>query len=252
MGYDASTQSGNPGGREGMRVPNLQDARKRSVDNLQRLYTVVVSLAVTQGLKGVMELYGDHRPTTTHPPTTYWFMLGTLIVTIIPFYHGANRYLDATYVTEERRAKHWALVVDFFALFLEGVLFFALASLIGKTVPFLILLAVLFAFDIIWVGVTRLTGEDTPEGDRGYRCWALVNLIAVFVVLLIGLSRVPEFWHYEAAPELILLLVAVVRSYLDYHLAWHFYYPRSYQQDHLDLVAPLPASLGSSDTEGEG
>src|ERR1051325_6616791 len=105
-------------------MANLDDARKRSVDNLQRLYSVVVSLAVTEILRRLLIGYAAGGTIAGYKE---WFMFVSLIFTAVPFYHGANRYLDATYVIGERSAKHYALMVDFIMLFFEGLLFFGLA-----------------------------------------------------------------------------------------------------------------------------
>ena len=105
-------------------TPNLTEARKRSVDNLQRLYTVVISLAVTESLRRLLMNFSSRHEVAGYKE---WLMFVSLIFTVVPFYHGANRYLDATYVTEERSAKHPALIVDFIMLFIEGLLFFGLA-----------------------------------------------------------------------------------------------------------------------------
>src|SRR5262245_6898700 len=105
---------------------NLQEARKRSVDNLQRLYTVVVSLAVTESLRRLLANFGTGGSVAG---LKEWLMFVSLIFTLVPFYHGANRYLDATYVTDERSAKRSALLIDFIFLFCEGLLFFGLAMM---------------------------------------------------------------------------------------------------------------------------
>ena len=84
---------------------NMSEARKRSVDNLQRLYAVVISLAVTEAVRRTV--FGSQ---STDPPelsaisANQWLILTSFLLTVIPFYHGANRYLDATYVTKERSA----------------------------------------------------------------------------------------------------------------------------------------------------
>jgi hypothetical protein len=36
-------------------MADVKEGKRRSVDNLQRLYTVVVSLAVAESLKGLLE-----------------------------------------------------------------------------------------------------------------------------------------------------------------------------------------------------
>src|SRR5690349_850145 len=89
-----------PDCRDGEFVANgetfdAKEARKRSVDNLQRLYTFVVGLAVTEMLRRML------NPLATD--YAVWLMFTAFLFTVVPFYHGANRYLDATYVTGERR-----------------------------------------------------------------------------------------------------------------------------------------------------
>src|SRR6476661_3705790 len=86
--------------------PDMKTVRTRSVDNLQRLYTVVISLALTEYLRRLLTQSAEANEATGY---NGWLMFVSLIFTVVPFYHGANRYLDATYVTGERAAKPGAL-----------------------------------------------------------------------------------------------------------------------------------------------
>ena len=155
----------------------LDEVRRRSVDNLQRLYTVVISLAVTEALRRtLLGLSGDDSAAPAS--VNQWLMLLSLIVTIVPFYHGANRYLDATYVTKERSAKSNVLMVDFLFLFLEGATFFALAMLIKRVEAFYTVLALLLIFDALWVLWTSIPAVDEPEGASTFGAWAIINVVA--------------------------------------------------------------------------
>ena len=83
---------------------------KRSIDALQRLYTIVVGLAVTEALRKFI------APTPAAPWWTDWRALIIFLITIVPFYHGANGHLDQTYLygfDGRRREKRYALVIDF-------------------------------------------------------------------------------------------------------------------------------------------
>src|SRR5687768_14410856 len=162
-----------------MSEKDLKEARKRSVDNLQRLYTVVVSLAVTESLRRLLVDYPDGIAGYEH-----WLMFVSLIFTVVPFYHGANRYLDATYVTNERSANHPALMIDFVMLFLEGLMFFGLAMLMANTALFYTVLAGLFLLDIVWVGMTNLTATTEADKMAGYGVWALINFVALVSLLV--------------------------------------------------------------------
>lgn len=200
---------------------NYDDARKRSVDNLQRLYTFVVSLAFTESLRrtllspaGTAELAWSNK----------WVMFLSLVFTVIPFYHGANRYLDATYVTNERRPRRYSLMVDFLFLFFQGLLLFTLALLITNDASqsvandelFFYGLAALLLVDVVWVSISRfVTEEIPPAGKSAYPAWAFINVFAIAVILLFAWRG---WWDW-------MVVVTLVRSAVDYLAAHDFYYP---------------------------
>lgn len=101
-------------------MPDIGKARERSVNNLQRLYAIVVSLSIAYTLKGLIEVISASGLTNIVEYYNELFMFISFIFIVIPFFHGANRYLDATYVTGERNATHYGLLVDFIALFCRG------------------------------------------------------------------------------------------------------------------------------------
>lgn len=102
------------------RGPDFTEVRKRSVDNLQLLYTVVVSLAVTDMLQHFLAgPSGISIPDFSGIGLAQWLMAVSFLFTIVPFYHGASRYLDATYITGERKAQRAALLIDFVMLLRE-------------------------------------------------------------------------------------------------------------------------------------
>jgi hypothetical protein len=214
---------------------DVAEARKRSVDNLQRLYAFVVGLAVTEMMRRMLNpLVADYA---------LWLMFTAFLFTVVPFYHGANRYLDATYVTRERNAKHFALMLDFIFLFLEGLLLFALAMQGSNREAFYTLLAVLFVFDAIWVGFTNLTGEGETDKVPSYTAWAIVNLLAAALLMVSIWSNVFlfEFWSGEAAKNIALLVIAIGRTVYDYISVWPFYYPYGQPPTYDNIPAPRPA-----------
>lgn len=208
---------------------SITEARTRSVNSLQGLYTVVVSLAVINALQRVM-LPAENNGTVTYQ---HWCMLVAFLVTIVRFYHGANRYLDATYVTGERSAQYYALMVDFIALFLEGMGLFTITLFIGNLLAFYGILAGLLVLDIVWVGLTRLAATSDTPGDPGYRKWAGINAFVLFLMIAVGLGN----WKYAWAPHVMLLLLAVARTAYDYYSTWSFYYPQE--------LPPAPRPAGA-------
>jgi hypothetical protein len=208
----------------------FDEARKRSVDNLQRLYTVVVSLAVTEMLRRVLEVGSSTAaPDFAAIPRSNWLMLSSFLFTIVPFYHGANRYLDATYVTSEQSAKHFALLLDFIILFLEGVAFFVLAVSIGSPRSFYTILGCLFLADAIWVWLTLniwSVGDTAHVGGlakTNYGTWLIINIaVGSFVLLSVWSNLWPDSARVPS-----LAVVVILRTLLDYATVWDFYYPKA-------------------------
>jgi hypothetical protein len=206
--------------------PDLKQARTRSVDNLQRLYTFVVSLAFAESLRrAFLTTTNNVDLSTSH--SVKWMMCGALIITAIPFYHGANRYLDATYVTGERTSNtRFSLMIDFLFVFLQALLMFTLALLIttgdypvDETNHRLFYwgLALLLSIDILWIFITRYTTKDDPSPPKQvrFRRWAIINIVTVIIILV--------FVYLAMWKGLLLLLIG--RSVVDYLIAHDFYYP---------------------------
>lgn len=220
--------------------------RERSVNNLQRLYTVVVSLAITESLRRVLPQPAATAYTPDFPSIV---AVISLLFTIVPFYHGANRYLDATYVTGERKAKSEALMLDFVAIFLEGLAFFALATLTQNTQAFFTLLAALFVFDAAWVGVTNLTAITDEDRTPKYRSWAIINLLAAGFILLSIWSNVLnwQFWHTPTVTIIAVGIVTIARTVYDYISVWSFYYPPPAKSPYI-MPVPRPAPVPRPET----
>ncbi len=199
-------------------MPDTKEARKRSVDSLQRLYTVVISLAVTEALRRVL--------TSSTGGYAHWLALASLLFTVVPFYHGANRHLDASYVTGERKVKPGALMIDFVFLYLGGILFFAMAVQIDSREVFYTLLGALFLLDMVWIGFSYLSRADESDGATGYVKWAIMNLIASAAIGVSIWSNVfGSLWANDTAKDIALVIVAIGRTVFDYILQWHFYFP---------------------------
>jgi len=136
----------------------------------------------------------------THP-STFWDILFSkttlnvigLLATIIPFYHGATRYLEATYVTAERKVKSAALLLDFTVLLMEGICFYFLALFIQDFVMFYWILIATLVIDIFWILTTFFTVESksaTSLTINLFKCWGVPNLCYVVIGILILSIRV--------------------------------------------------------------
>jgi hypothetical protein len=204
----------------------VSDARKRSVDNLQRLYAFVVGLAITESLKKLVPDRGGKVN------VAQLLMVVSLLVTVIPFYHGSNRYLDATYVTGEHQTRRrWTLMYDFVMLFLQALTIFLLAIFTTwDEQHFYKWLAYLFFIDAIWL-LSSMTFLDTYPFKglpTPFRRLAWIILSLAFSPLLLALSH----WGYADSTvshttlNWVLMFVAVGRTFADYALVFDFYFPK--------------------------
>lgn len=208
-------------------------ARERSVNNLQRLYTVVISLAITVSLKNLFEDVFGYETTPGKGILNFpgycehLLRFISFIFTVVPFFHGANMYLDETYVTVKSKARRYALLIDFVAFFLEGLGIFVLAMYARIDNNFYAIMSGVLLFDIVWVLSTYITAEgDKPK----IKWWAVVNIITVFTIFIFLWS---SLWPNDVLKSWMLMFICVVRTALDYILVWPLYYP--------EIPVPFPA-----------
>jgi hypothetical protein len=222
-------------------MADLIKARERSVSNLQRLYIIVVSLAVAQSLKHLIEVISESGLKNFEMYYDEVLIFISFIFVMVPFFHGGNRYLDATYVTGERKAKKYALVIDFFVLFAEALLLFVLAMISESREAFYTVLVILLLLDILWVASTHFTTrDDTGKGPK-FKKWAIVNCISVVAITVSVWSNLLnwEFWNGDLVKNVMLSAIVVCRTFYDYYSVWGFYYP--VEEEYEIIPAPRPA-----------
>jgi hypothetical protein len=193
---------------------------KRSIDSLQRLYTIVIGLAVTEALRGFL----SPPALPVEPWWANWRPLAVLLLTVVPFYHGANGHLDQTYLygfEGQRREKRYALLIDFAVLFLEGILFFALALSLSDFGRFVKEFQALLLLDVIWAVIVILTGPSSKDAAHAMK-WAGLNLAAVVAVTFVQDTAILVA---GSRPKWV-LGIALLRTVADYGLCWNFYVAR--------------------------
>ncbi|PKP58792.1 MAG: hypothetical protein CVT89_02260 [Candidatus Altiarchaeales archaeon HGW-Altiarchaeales-2] len=105
----------------------MNEAQANSVRNLENLYSVVVGLGLSIA---ILNLIDTTRGAVPIKLELVPFFLAFL-VTIIPFYHGALRHLDTTYIEKGgKQIRTGALLFDFSILFIESCFFIGLAVLL--------------------------------------------------------------------------------------------------------------------------
>jgi len=202
----------------------MSSARQNSVRQLAELYNVVVGVALT------LSIVNSVSNAEELIKLNQIINVGTFIIILVPFYHGAMRHLFATYIEDgaSSRSKNGALLADFFLLFLEGCIFVLLASVVSETEKFTIVVVLLLLLDSVWGLFVWLafTDEKTQYPEP---TWALINLVtAVLIGMLMGVLLAFDKGVVSTRPFLVqtgLFVIIAVRTFTDYYNSWSFYFP---------------------------
>jgi hypothetical protein len=198
--------------------PGQRESQRQSVEHLQGLYSVVVALSLTLAAERLFPIEKDGPS-----PARAFVLAAALLVTLIPFYHGALRHLDELYGHGTGQAAHsFSVLVDFLLLFLESCVFLAMgASITQKSDVFGWLFFALLTLDVAWAYVTT-TFLVTPAQRAAPKMWLKVNL-GFGLTLLASLVLFRVAWPQSDAWPYVILVVALARTATDYAFSWKFY-----------------------------
>jgi hypothetical protein len=202
------------------------DARRRSVEHLQGLYTVVAGVALTLAITKVLD---ENAPMPVRLDVVPYFV--AYLFTLVPMYHGALRHLDITYFEDERiKTRSGALMFDWALLFIESCFLLGLAYLLQKPVAFGWALCIFLGFDCIWAFVANLGFAPEANGSRTEWKWSIINFVAVcFLVMALVIAKTVEvrLGLLTSFRWILILVVAVGRTIWDYAWCWSYYFPSS-------------------------
>lgn len=217
------------------------EGRKRSVENLKNLYTIVVSLSFAQALLSLsVKIFGNGFDIAGVGLSNYsewygdFFKTMCFLITVIPFFHGANRYLESTHMQQEIITKKLAIIVDFIVLFSESLIIFFLATFILSGYIFYFMLSILLLLDILWVNTTqsfKLPKHKENRLKNKFRLWSYINIGAfiIFIYLMFGYlyNNFSLYGHsfIVVNHDYIFAIICVIRTTLDYILVWNLYFP---------------------------
>ena len=191
------------------------DAIKRSVDSLQKIYAVIIALAIGNSANVIFKdihSLNDLNSLVPHLPATISFFF-----LIVPFYHGMNRHLDLCYLEKNDTFIKGALILDFFIFCFEAILFFILSIFIKSGLITFALLGVILIFDTIWAYISHWIHYRGVKPT--IRTWALINALTV----ILGFLTYSISWISNK--EVIYLILILIRTFLDYKFCFNFYFP---------------------------
>jgi hypothetical protein len=150
-------------------MPRLSSPQESSVRSLANLYSVVIGVGLSLGIVNLVD--AAKAPIPVKLGLLPYFV--SYLVTLIPFYHGALRHLDATYVEEGgRQVRSGGLLLDFLVLFLESCLLLALAVLLPSPQLYAWGLVALLSVDIIWGFLAHVAFSKAGAELK----WAYINI----------------------------------------------------------------------------
>ena len=192
------------------------DPLARTVRNLENLYSVVVAVGLTLAVQQLIVIGEGVEFRWGALPAVIAY-----VVTLVPFYHGAERHLEDAYVDNPRQgANPRRLLFDFVVLFVEACVLLAAAAVVHFPRALLAALVVLWVIDIAWGVSARLIFRLKDEVLK----WAMVNSGAVAVFG--GLWLVAELSDLaDLTVGWALLAISLMRSVVDYATSWEFYFP---------------------------
>jgi hypothetical protein len=196
--------------------PEVKRFNERSVDSLENIYAVVIALAIAQAVQSLLRdpIRGtllDRGEIFTALPAFIAFL-----VTLVPFWHGMNRHLDRCYLEKKSAVVQGAILFDFTTFILEASLLFATAWSLRSGINSFIALGGLLLIDMIWGFISHLI--HFPGRKSHVVRWSAINVVAIVVAFLI-------VTHAFQPKTVVLMVIAIVRSIVDYRLCWGFYFP---------------------------
>lgn len=195
---------------------NASTVTVRSVNSLQWFYAIVLSLSVVQAVKGIIEVNTTNLNIIFNLSSLPQFF--SFIAILIPFYQGANRYLDDTYIRKKNHMNPLAGLIDFFFFFVEALVFYCMALLIFKPEAFYIgVLAVLF-IDVIWLIYVYFANKEI---FKEIKCWLGINTITFIILIIVLICPLID----NDIKKWLSMVVLIIRTIIDYWLVWPFYWP---------------------------
>jgi hypothetical protein len=210
-------------------VYKVTDAQKSAIDALQKFYSIIVAAAFTGSLLKFLDTTSNADSVTKIFETSVLF--AAFVATIVPFYHGMERYLFETHIARrdiyyERGGKPSPLLFDVFAFIVLGGILFAMGRNISDPFSFLVLWVSLLAVDIVWVFIVHLRHKTNRP------LWLFNNLI--WGLAAVAIWYVIDCYYEQQTQILKVLFIGFCefgRSYVDYRTHWKFYFPDDVLED---------------------
>jgi len=206
------------------------DAVAANIKLLENLYSFLIGFALTQATMKLADIWISSANNSV--PIGETSLYAFLLLTIVPFYQGMNRFLYVTHVVrplEKPGFKSSPLLLDIYVFILMGCLFFSMGRFLDDPTTFFYLWSALLVIDIVWC----LIVWAVQKGRRPI--WAFNNFCWLTLAWLFHLgytnvcstpdccSSIAEWLPYH------FVLFGTGRTIADYIVNWKFYFPPEYK-----------------------
>ena len=201
-----------------------------AVRNLTSVYTVVIGVALSLAVAGVID---PQRGLLSVTQSSVLLFIA-FVATLLPFVHGALMHLDVAYFDAAGGTRRGALVFDFILLFFHALAFVVLSLLMNNAGHFAWAITGVLVIDVFWGVFAHFSGQD-KNGPSAPGRWATIN--AVFVLGAIAFLVANDIFLADPAhPTKIAVCVAcgaVIRTIVDYLWCREFYFPETRKRQKL-------------------
>jgi hypothetical protein len=197
--------------------------RQNNVRSLVNLYTVVIGVALSLAVIGIVDT--EHGLASATPSSILLFV--AFVATLFPFFHGALRHLDDAYIENPTHIHDGALVIDFILLFIHAMAFVVLSVLLKKPTHFAWVLLILISIDVVW-GIFATFASSTRGDLKAESKWTIINFIFVGISATYLVKNDIYLDDLEQPLKLAIPIAfaSVLRTIADYVWCRNFYFPK--------------------------
>jgi hypothetical protein len=205
---------GNMAEAKSLKLDEVDNAERlrRGVGSWERLHAVIIGFALTSAVKAFADPWPKHAGLELLTSMKLHLLIA-FVATLVPFFHGAQRHLEAVHLSSEVKPRPAIVFFDYMMMFLEGVFFSLLGMAVGNDRSFLHILTWLISIDLFWAGCSYVALKRNPVIVP----WIILDLVSLALIALLWRSISADWWSVALAYG------AVIRTIIDYGWNWDFY-----------------------------